>query len=791
MLKNIKNYLGDGSFKELKRLKKDLYKVNNLESSYTEMTDEQLQSEASSLKKRILDGTSINDIIFDAFALVREASDRILGLRHYDVQILGGLALSEGNIAEMQTGEGKTIVAALPSFLHALYGKGVHVITANEYLAKRDFETIGKIHEFLGLSVGINISGLSADLKKEAYNKDITYGTANEFGFDYLRDNMVTEEKHKVQRPLFFAIIDEIDSILIDEARTPLIIANKSNHSAELYTITSIVVRSFIEEADYEYYPESKQIYLTGDGATKVENAFGISNLYDAEHQILLHFIMQSLRAHVIMKRDVDYIVRNGQALLVDPFTGRVMEGRSYSDGLQQAIEAKEGLAIQDENHTMASITVQNYFKLYKLVSGMTGTASTEKKEFFETYGMNVIEVPTNKPAIRQDLPDLIYKDLPSKLKKIMAEIIQMNNSGRPVLIGTTSIEQSEQIADEFAKKDIPFELLNAKTEEQEAEIIAKAGQKGKITIATNMAGRGTDIGIDQEVRDLGGLHIIGTDRHESRRIDNQLRGRAGRQGDPGTTQFILSLDDRIITYYDAEDVEKWKKKVKTDSTGVILQPNPIKFLDKVQLTVESSHFSSRSSLVRFDNIIDQQRRAIYSQRNRLLANDDIFYIIKEAIESNISTIVDNYCPQEQIHEQWNTVGLLEELSLQFSFLDLKLENFKNIEYTALLEKIEAIKTEAFSIIKNHPSIQEINEQMKSIALTILDQVWVEHIENMEKIKEGVHLQAFGQEDPFRYFEREGYETFLQLMHQLNTRISRRFSVLIKHYIDIRSEVNN
>ncbi|EDL64349.1 accessory Sec system translocase SecA2 [Bacillus sp. SG-1] len=791
MIKNIKKFISDSSFKELRRLKKELNRINSLESTYKKMSDKQLQEQVSLLRKRLVSGASINEIIHDAFALVRETSERVLGMRHHDVQILGGLSLAEGNIAEMQTGEGKTLVAALPSFLHALQGRGVHVITANEYLARRDFEHIGSIHTFLGLSVGLNISGLTSELKQEAYQKDITYGTANEFGFDYLRDHMVTDNQEKVQRPLYFSIIDEIDSILIDEARTPLIIANKSNHSAELYNITSIVVRSFEEESDYEYYPESKQIYLTDEGTTKVEEAFGISNLFDAEHQILLHFIMQSLRAHVIMKRDVDYIVRNEQALLVDPFTGRIMEGRSYSDGLQQAIEAKEGIPIQDENQTMASITVQNYFKLYELVSGMTGTAATEKKEFFETYGMNVIEIPTNKPTIRVDFQDLIYNDLPSKLERIMEEVKQLNKSGRPVLIGTTSIEQSEKIAEEFTKNGIPFELLNAKTEEQEAQIIAKAGQKGKVTIATNMAGRGTDIAIDTEVRDLGGLHIIGTDRHESRRIDNQLRGRSGRQGDPGSTQFILSMDDRIITYYDDEDVRKWKKKVKTDTTGLILQPNPIKFLDKIQLTVESSHFSSRSSLVRFDNIIDQQRRAVYSQRNRLLANEDIFFIVKELIEANIASIFEKYCPKDQMHEEWNIRGLVEEISLLFPFANLKQEDFENLEYISLKERIETVKAEAFSFMETHSSMIEVNKQMKSITLAILDQVWVEHLENMEKLKEGVHLQAFGQEDPFRYFEREGYEMFLYLLQQLHSRIARRFSVLIRQYFDTKSEVNS
>ncbi|MGG3912729.1 preprotein translocase subunit SecA [Rossellomorea vietnamensis] len=791
MLNNIKKYLGDGSYKELKRLNKTLLNINSLETTYNEMSDTMLKKQVDILRKRISnEGLLTGDIISDAFALVREASKRVHGLRHYDVQILGGLALSEGNIAEMQTGEGKTLVSSLPTFLHALEGKGVHVITANEYLAKRDYETIGKIHEFLGLTVGINTSGLTTDQKQLAYQKDITYGTANEFGFDYLRDHMVSDNKQKVQRPLHFAIIDEIDSILIDEARTPLIIANKSNNSAELFIITSLVVSSFNREVDYEYFEESKQIYLTDEGSTKVESAFGISNLFDAEHQILLHYILQSLRAHVIMKRDVDYIVRDQKALLVDPFTGRVMEGRSYSEGLQQAIEAKESLPIQDENQTMASITVQNYFKLYKLISGMTGTAITEKKEFFETYGMNVLEIPTNKPRVRKDLPDVIYKDLPSKLNRIIDDVKKLNKVGRPVLIGTTSIEQSERIAEEFSKAGIPHELLNAKTEEQEARIISTAGEKGRVMIATNMAGRGTDILVDEEALKVGGLHIIGTDRHESRRIDNQLRGRAGRQGDPGSSQFILSMDDRIITYYDEEDVMKWEKKIKSDEKGLILQPNPIKFLDKIQLSVESSHFSSRTSLLRFDNIIDQQRRAIYSKRNHILDTKDILPFLKEAIENNLSSIVETYCPKDEIHEEWNMNGLVEELSLLFPFLSLRAEDFENIEYKTLTLKMDSIKQDAFSIVEEHPQIEEINKQMKPISLTILDQAWIEHIEYMERLKEGVHLQAFGQEDPFRYYEREGYEAFIKLLNLVNTRVSRRFSVLLKQHNDTRSELS-
>jgi preprotein translocase subunit SecA len=756
MLSVVKKFIGSESSHDIKRLNKVVSEINTLEKVYEKLSEKEIKNKTLELKERIHNNK--DDIRAEAFALVREASKRVLGLRHYDVQILGGLVLIKGNISEMQTGEGKTLVASLPSFYLALYGKGVHVITVNEYLAKRDFETIGKIHEYLGLSVGLNISQLETSEKQKAYKADITYGTGNEFGFDYLRDHMVQNSGEKVQRPLAHAIIDEIDSILIDEARTPLIIANKSQLSAGLFKIVAMIVKSFKETVDYELYKDTKQIVLLDNGAEKIEKAFGLSNLYDAEHQLLFHMVTQSLRAHFIMRKDVDYIVKEEKVQLVDSFTGRIMEGRTYSDGLHQAIEAKEGIEVKEENNTQASVTIQNYFRLYTHLCGMTGTAYTERSEFWNTYGINVVIIPTNKPRVRIDLEDMVFIDKDSKHECIVQEVSKYHKIGKPILIGTTSIEQSEEISELLNKKGLKHQLLNAKSEEQEAGMIALAGQKGHIMIATNMAGRGTDILLGEGVSELGGLHIIGTQRHESRRIDNQLRGRAGRQGDPGTTQFIVSLEDDLLKGFDKDEFTKYMKKVKTDSDGRIINPTINKFMDKVQESTEGIYASSRSHLLKLDDVLNAQRKSVYQQRNILLESSEPELLLanlmknylQNEIEHFISSVKDEFITEAKDRINLSVLQIIPEVKIDF-------EEIEHIDKSELTEEVmQAFDPLNTFLQENEESINVV----RSTILRLLDRLWIEHLEKMERLKEGIHLQSYGQEDPYRTFEKEGFYLF-------------------------------
>ena len=684
MLTTVKK-LFDDSAKELKRINKLVDTVNSLESKYEAYSDHELRGMKDHFKEMLAAGKTLKDIQTDAFAVVREAAKRVLGLRHYDVQLIGGFVLHEGSIAQMNTGEGKTLVSTLPSYLHALEGKGVHIITANEYLASRDKETMGKVHEFLGMTVGLNVSEMDSHSKRAAYAADITYGTGTEFGFDYLRDNMVSRKELKVQRGHQFAIVDEVDSILIDEARTPLIIAGKSSEGQELFYITAQIMKTFREGQEYEMFPETKHTYLTDEGADKIEKAFGIDNLYDPEHVELLHHVNQSLKAHASLKLDVDYIVKDGKIELIDKFTGRVMEGRSFSEGLHQAIEAKEGLEITAENETQATITIQNYFRLYNSLAGMTGSATPSKSEFWDTYGLPVVTIPTNKPVLREDLPDLIYKDQASKIKKIVSEVKRIHSTGRPILIGTTSIEQSETLSKELTKEKLTHQVLNAKTEADEAEIIAKAGQKSQIMIATNMAGRGTDILLDNEVKELGGLYIIGSERHESERIDMQLRGRAGRQGDPGTSQFIISLEDDLFTYYDKDEHERYMKKVKANEDGIVTAPAPDKYMKKVQETVEYMHQAARNHLLKLENPLNDQSQIIYTMRDRLLDLEEaeMFPILLEYIEKYVRQLVSDYFPEGvefEEGEQHNLGDFIKELSQVFPELNWQEEDLLDLD---------------------------------------------------------------------------------------------------------------
>ncbi|EIJ80483.1 preprotein translocase subunit SecA [Bacillus methanolicus PB1] len=642
---------------------------------------------------------------------------------------------------------------------------------------------MGKIHHFLGLNVGLNIAQLSPEDKKKAYAADITYGTGNEFGFDYLRDNMVYDIQDKVQRGHHYAIVDEIDSILIDEARTPLIIANKSSLGAELFYISAEIIKFFEADTDYELYPETKQIYLKDEGAHKIEKAFGIDNLYDAEHQDLLHNVMQSLRAFAVMKKDVDYIVKEGKILLIDKFTGRIMEGRTFSDGLHQAIEAKEGLEITEENDTLATITIQNYFRMYKTLSGMTGSATPSKQEFLDTYNLQVVSIPPNRPVQRIDYDDLVFADYQSKVKRIIEEVKRLHAEGRPILIGTTSIEQSEKLSAYLSKSDIKHLVLNAKTEEDEAKIISLAGQKGQVMLATNMAGRGTDILLGEGVRELGGLHIIGTERHESFRIDMQLRGRAGRQGDPGSSQFIISLEDDLFINYDTEELDRFKKKMKTDENRLIVSPDPNKFVRKVQETVENAHYSARTHLLKLDNVIDRQSKVIYSMRDRLLkaASEEIFPEVTDYIKNYITRITAKYCNENFPSIEWNLNGLIEELSFIFIQFSLTVKDFEDKDQNEIkdlvLKEYEQLKQQILSLQND----EELGNQLKRFMLQVIDSRWIEHLDIMNQIKDGIHLRGYGQEDPYRLFEMDALAEFNNLLFHIESGISLRFIEYIKN----------
>lgn len=783
MLTGMKKIFNESS-KDLKRIYKLVDNVNQLEGKFEKYTDHELRGMKDTFRSLLASGKTLMDIQAEAFAVVREASKRVLGLRHYDVQLVGGFVLNEGAIAQMNTGEGKTLVATLPSYLHALEGKGVHIITANEYLASRDKDLMGQVHEFLGLTVGLNISQMAPSAKQEAYAADITYGTGTEFGFDYLRDNMVFRKEEKVQKGHRFAIVDEIDSILIDEARTPLIIAGKSSDGTELFHITAQIMKSFKEDEDFEVANESRATFLTDQGASKIEKAFGVDNLYDIEHQELLHNVTQALKAHAIMKLDVDYIVKDGQISLIDKFTGRVMEGRSFSEGLHQAIEAKEGLEISEENETQATITIQNYFRLYHSLSGMTGSAMPSKKEFWETYQLSVIEIPTNKPIQRQDKPDLIFKDELSKIKKIVSEVTRIHNEGRPILIGTTSIEQSETLSIHLKKETIQHQILNAKTEKGEAEIIAKAGQKGQVMLATNMAGRGTDILLDEDVKELGGLHIIGTERHESNRIDMQLRGRSGRQGDPGSTQFIISLEDDLFVYYEEEEIERYVKKVKTDETGLVVSPAPEKFVKMVQETIEQTHQSSRNHLLKLEHALNEQSKIIYSMRDRILdmETDQMFTILLEYIENYIRKLVAKYYPEYM--EEPNSKAFIEELSLVYLSLDWKEDDLQGLNRSEVEAKALTAFNEMEPMLLTLQEDAEWGSRLRAFMLKQIDTNWMSHLDEMNRVKEGIGLSGYGQQDPYMLFEKEALVQFEQLIGQIESGISVHFMEYVKSQRD-------
>ncbi|RFB36089.1 accessory Sec system translocase SecA2 [Brevibacillus sp. VP] len=772
MLGLVKKLFGDTNERELKKLVKRVEKINVLEPQVTLLSDDQLKEKTAEFRARLEKGETLNDILNEAFAVVREASKRVLGMRHFDVQLIGGMVLQEGRIAEMKTGEGKTLVATLATYLNALAGKGVHIVTVNEYLAERDSKIMGELYQFLGMTVGLNINGMNAEQKREAYYCDITYGTNNEFGFDYLRDNMVLYKEQMTQRPLHYAIIDEVDSILVDEARTPLIISGSANKSTELYYICSHFVKRLEPETDFSIDEKLKIATLTDEGVSKVEKAFNVDNLYDTNHVTLNHHVTSALKAQVLFKRDVDYVVQDGEVVIVDEFTGRLMVGRRYSDGLHQAIEAKEGLKVQSESMTLATITLQNYFRMYQKLSGMTGTAKTEEEEFKKIYGLDVVVIPTNRPIQRIDMADAIYKSEDAKYRAVVKEIVERHKKGQPVLVGTISIENSEKLSHLLSQKGVPHNVLNAKQHEREAEIVARAGQFGAVTIATNMAGRGTDIQLGEGVPEVGGLHIIGTERHESRRIDNQLRGRAGRQGDPGSSQFFLSLQDELMRRFGADNIMNMMDKLGMEEDMPIESRLVSRAVESAQKRVEGSNFDARKVVLQYDDVMNKQREVIYKQRKEILERDNLHDIVEGMVNSVIERIVQAYCPKEQIPEEWDLEGLLETCQSTFLFEDaITLSNLKGKEAEEIEEMLKEI---AEKQLKQRQ--EEIGDMMaefeKVVVLRAVDSKWMDHIDAMEQLRQGIHLRAYAQTDPLREYQFEGYEMFQGMIASIEEEVS-------------------
>jgi preprotein translocase subunit SecA len=764
----------DPNKRQLSRLEKIADQVDALGPEMAKLSDEQLRQKTEEFKARYQQGESLDDLLVEAFAVVREGAKRVLGLYPYKVQIMGGIVLHEGNIAEMKTGEGKTLTATMPVYLNALTGKGVHVVTVNEYLATRDATEMGKLYEFLGLTVGLNLSGMSREEKQAAYNADITYGTNNEFGFDYLRDNMVLYKEHIVQRPLHYAIIDEVDSILIDEARTPLIISGTAQKSTALYIQANAFVRTLKKDVDYTYDEKTKSVQLTEEGITKAEKAFGIDNLFDLKHVTLNHHINLALRAHVTMHRDVDYVVEDGKVVIVDQFTGRLMRGRRYSDGLHQAIEAKEGLEIQNESMTLATITFQNYFRMYEKLAGMTGTAKTEEEEFRNIYNMQVVVIPTNKPVIREDRPDLIFRTMEGKFRAVVEDIAQRHAKGQPVLVGTVSIETSELLSNMLKKRGIPHNVLNAKNHAKEAEIIAQAGQKGAVTIATNMAGRGTDIKLGKGVKELGGLAVIGTERHESRRIDNQLRGRAGRQGDPGVSQFYLSLEDELMRRFGSESLMSMMDRLGMDDSQPIQSKMVTKAVESAQKRVEGNNFDARKQLLQYDDVLREQREIIYRQRYEVLDSDNLRGIIEKMIQSVIERVVNAHTPKEELPEEWNLKGIIDYVNANLlPEGDVTVNDLRGKEPEEMIELIwEKVKARYDEKEQQIPP-EQMREFERVIVLRAVDMKWMDHIDAMEQLRQGIHLRAYGQIDPLREYQMEGYAMFENMIASIEEEVAK------------------
>ncbi len=813
MLNILRNWLDDNS-REIKRMQKIVDEINSYESELQALPDSKLQNKTVEFKNRLDQGETLDDLLPEAFAVVREVSRRVLNMRHFDVQLMGGIVLHQGRIAEMKTGEGKTLVATLPVYLNALTGKGVHVITVNDYLATRDSEWMGKIYTFLGLSVGLVVHGLDFNERKRAYASDVVYGTNNEFGFDYLRDNMSVHVDQMVQRELNYAIVDEVDSILIDEARTPLIISGQADKPTDLYYNFARLVPRLVKDRDYTVDEKSHTVVLTEEGVTLAEKMLKVDNLYDDQHTELTHHMQQALKAHALMKRDRDYVIKDGQVIIVDEFTGRLMFGRRYSEGLHQAIEAKEGVRIEHESQTLATITFQNYFRMYEKLAGMTGTAKTEEEEFRKIYKLDVVVVPTHMPMIRRDLPDVVYKTEKAKFKAVVDEITQRHKIGQPVLVGTVSIEKSEVISQMLKMSGVPYNVLNAKYHEKEAEIVAQAGRLNAVTIATNMAGRGTDIllggnpdflvqndlkGKDynpdtmvkeseklrekykiitqeehKKVVELGGLHIIGTERHESRRIDNQLRGRTGRQGDPGATQFYISLEDDLMRMFGSDNIAGIMDRLGLEDDMPIEHNIVSRSIETAQKKVENRNFEMRKHVLEYDDVMNQQREVIYEQRRQVLTSENLKENIQEMITGVIDRLVTTYCPDGVHEEEWDLQGLFSQVEQIFCLKNkIKQEDFESSGRQSIKDDLEEMALKAYEAREEELGAETMREIERMLMLRVVDDKWMDHLDAMDQLREGIGLRAYGQKDPLIEYKFEGYEMFQGMISSIQEDVVR------------------
>ena len=768
----ILNKVFDPNKREVKRLTKMTEQIEALATEMERLSDDELKGKTEEFKTRYQNGETVDDLLTEAFAVVREGAKRVLGLYPYPVQLMGGISLHEGNISEMKTGEGKTLTSTMPVYLNALTGKGVHVVTVNEYLASRDASEMGQLYNFLGLTVGLNVNSLSKEEKQEAYACDITYSTNNELGFDYLRDNMVLYKEQMVQRPLHYAVIDEVDSILIDEARTPLIISGSAQKSAQLYIQANAFVNTLKREEDYTYDEKTKGVQLTEAGMTKAERAFGIDNLFDISHVTLNHHITQALKAHASMHRDVDYVVQDGEVVIVDQFTGRLMKGRRYSDGLHQAIEAKEALEIQNESMTLATITFQNYFRMYEKLSGMTGTAKTEEEEFRNIYNMNVVMIPTNRPIARDDRADLIYATMDGKFRAVVEDIAERHQNGQPILVGTVAIETSEIISKYLSKKGIRHNVLNAKNHEREAEIILEAGQKGAVTIATNMAGRGTDIKLGEGVKEVGGLAVIGTERHESRRIDNQLRGRSGRQGDPGVTQFYLSMEDELMRRFGSDNMKNMMSKLGMDDTQPIQSRMVSKAVESAQRRVEGNNFDARKRLLEYDDVLRQQREIIYAQRNDVLESENLRSIVETMITSSVGRNVVAHVAGDPGQNDYQS--LLDYINGNLlAEGEIKLEDVSGKGADKITDLVMEKVREHYNAKEEQLSEEQMREFEKVVVLRAVDSKWMDHIDMMDQLRQGIHLRAYGQINPLREYQQEGFAMFETMVEAIEDDVAK------------------
>jgi len=760
---------GSKNERELKQIQPLVEKINALEPEVQALHDEQLKARTAEFKQRLERGETLDDLLPEAFATVREASMRTLNMRHFDVQLIGGIVLHQGKIAEMKTGEGKTLAATLPAYLNALSGKGVHIITVNDYLAKRDTEWMGHIYKFLGLTVGTIMHGLDDKERLASYSADITYGTNNEFGFDYLRDNMKFDRDSLVQGELNFAVVDEVDSILIDEARTPLIISGPAEKSTDLYYQINSLIPRLSKDSHYTIDEKARSAILTEEGVAKAENLLKVDNIFDPKNIELLHHINQALKAHALFKRDVDYIVKNGEVIIVDEFTGRLMPGRRYSEGLHQALEAKENVKIENENQTLATITFQNYFRMYNKLSGMTGTADTEAAEFKKTYDLDVMVMPTNMPMIRRDSPDVIYKTRKEKFNAALDEIVELHKNGQPVLVGTISIDVSEDFSKKLKKRGIKHTVLNAKNHEKEAEIIAQAGQMGSVTISTNMAGRGTDIVLGEGVTDLGGLHILGTERHESRRIDNQLRGRSGRQGDPGSSRFYLALEDDLLRIFGGERITGIMEKLGMEE-GEPIEHNMIsRAIENAQAKVEGHNFDIRKQLIEYDDVMNQQREVIYRQRREALAGKSLKDSIMEMIRDKAEEIAEATAGNEVHAEEWDIKEIKDSVYKQFNFrLDsFNREALDSLNRDGLAELIFEAAEKVYEEREAAVGSDEFRQLERVVMLQTVDSLWKDHLLSMDHLKEGIGLRGYAQQNPLIVYKKEGYELFQDMINRI------------------------